>query len=131
MTIIWCMAPEIWSVRDRIFCHFGPFITPLMTQKVNREKIGKKLMEQAFFQVLFYNQKMVAKNSILIWIKILNLIILNFKFQGKLLLLQTNNVQAMLLQSERVLEMNFPAIWQCKLQKLPLHCQPRQHLIVD
>ena len=25
MTIIWCMVPEIWSVIDRIFCHFGPF----------------------------------------------------------------------------------------------------------
>ena len=25
MTIIWCMVPEIWSVEDRIFCHFGLF----------------------------------------------------------------------------------------------------------
>ena len=25
MTIIWCMVPEIWSVTDTIFCHFGPF----------------------------------------------------------------------------------------------------------
>ena len=24
MTIIWCMVHEIWSVTDRIFCHFGP-----------------------------------------------------------------------------------------------------------
>ena len=23
MTIIWSIAPEIWSVMDRIFCHFG------------------------------------------------------------------------------------------------------------
>ena len=28
MTIIWCMVPvvpEIWSVMDRVFCHFGLF----------------------------------------------------------------------------------------------------------
>ena len=25
MTITWCMVPEIWSVTDRTFCHFGPF----------------------------------------------------------------------------------------------------------
>ena len=24
-TSIWCMAPQIWSATDRIFCHFGPF----------------------------------------------------------------------------------------------------------
>ena len=28
MTIIWCMAPEIWSMMDRIFCHFGPYFLP-------------------------------------------------------------------------------------------------------
>ena len=26
MRIIWCMVPEIWSVTDRIFCHFVPFL---------------------------------------------------------------------------------------------------------
>ena len=25
MTIIWCIVPEIWSMTDRIFWHFGPF----------------------------------------------------------------------------------------------------------
>ena len=25
ITFIWCMVPEIWSMTDRIFCHFGPF----------------------------------------------------------------------------------------------------------
>ena len=29
MTIIWCMVPEIWSAKDRIFCHSGPFFTLL------------------------------------------------------------------------------------------------------
>ena len=27
-TIIWCMVPEIWSVIDKIFCHFGSFFCP-------------------------------------------------------------------------------------------------------
>ena len=26
MTVIWWMVPEIWSMTDRIFCHFGPFL---------------------------------------------------------------------------------------------------------
>ena len=29
MTIIWCMVPEILSMRDRIFCPFGPFFALL------------------------------------------------------------------------------------------------------
>ena len=28
MTLIWCIVPEIWSVTDVIFCHFGPFFLP-------------------------------------------------------------------------------------------------------
>ena len=39
------------------------------------------------------------------------------KFQEKSLKWQTNNVQAMLLQSEKVSEIHFPAIWIPKLQK--------------
>ena len=46
MTIIWCMVPEILSVTDRIFCHFGPFFlhffNPLTTQKIKILKIKKK-----------------------------------------------------------------------------------------
>ena len=45
------------------------------------------------------------------------------KFQEKsLLLLQTNDVQVMLLQTQRVSEMSFSAIWKPKLQKLSLWC---------
>ena len=29
MTIAWCMVPEIWSVTDKIFCHFGSFFALL------------------------------------------------------------------------------------------------------
>ena len=28
--IIWCMLPEIWSVTDIIFCHFGPIFALLL-----------------------------------------------------------------------------------------------------
>ena len=45
------------------------------------------------------------------------------KFHKKLLPLKTNNVQAMLLQSERVLEIHFPANCRPTLQKLLL-CYP-------
>ena len=41
MTIIWCIVPEISSVTNKIFCHFGHFFpfTPLTTWKI---KILKK-----------------------------------------------------------------------------------------
>ena len=29
MTITWCMVPEIWSVTDKIFCHFWPIFAPI------------------------------------------------------------------------------------------------------
>ena len=49
ITITWCMLPEIWSVRDIIFCHFGPFFCPLTPlppnnlENQNFEKLKKKL----------------------------------------------------------------------------------------
>ena len=46
------------------------------------------------------------------------------KFQEKLLPMQTNDVQAMLLLSERVLEMHFPANWRPKFQKVLLWYPP-------
>ena len=36
MTIIWCKVPEIWSMKDTIFCHFGPFfalLPPIIPKK--------------------------------------------------------------------------------------------------
>ena len=42
MIIIWCMVPEIWSMRDKIFCHSGPFfalLPPLTTWK--NQSFGK------------------------------------------------------------------------------------------
>ena len=32
------MAPEIWSVTDRIFCHFGPFFVLLPPPPPNNLK---------------------------------------------------------------------------------------------
>ena len=45
MTIIWCMVPEIWSMADRIFCHFGlcfPFYPPKNLKNQNFEKMKKR-----------------------------------------------------------------------------------------
>ena len=41
MTIIWCMVPEIWSVTDRIFCHFGPFFALLPPYQPEKSKFWK------------------------------------------------------------------------------------------
>ena len=42
MTVIWCMAPQIWSAMDRIFCHFGQFFALLPYPKnQNFEKMTK------------------------------------------------------------------------------------------
>ena len=41
---IWCMVPEIWSVKERIFCHFGPFFDlypPTNLKNQNFEKMKK------------------------------------------------------------------------------------------
>ena len=46
MTIVWCMVPEIWSMTDRIFCHFGwffAFLPSKNSENQNFEKIKKCL----------------------------------------------------------------------------------------
>ena len=42
LTIIWCMVPEMWSVIDRIFCHYGPFFPLLPTYGRRKSKSWKK-----------------------------------------------------------------------------------------
>ena len=37
MTITWCMVPEIWSMMDKTFCHFGPFFA-LKNQNLGKMK---------------------------------------------------------------------------------------------
>ena len=57
ITITWCMLPEIWSVRDIIFCHFGPFFCPLTPlppnnlENQNFEKLKKARRYHHFTQV--------------------------------------------------------------------------------
>ena len=44
ITIIWCMLPEIWSVTDIIFCHFGSFFV-LFHYWLPKLKFGKNVKE--------------------------------------------------------------------------------------
>ena len=48
---IWCMVPEIWSVKDRVFCHFGSFfaLLPHNLQNQNFEKMKKNLEILSFY----------------------------------------------------------------------------------
>ena len=41
MTIIWCMVPEIWSMTDTIFCHFGWFLALLPPLQPKNSKFWK------------------------------------------------------------------------------------------
>ena len=41
MTIIWCMIPEISSMTDRFFCHFGPFFALLPLKQPKKSKFYK------------------------------------------------------------------------------------------
>ena len=42
MTIIWCIVPEIRSMTNIIFCHFGPFFALLPTSQTKISKFWKK-----------------------------------------------------------------------------------------
>ena len=35
------MVPEIWSAKDRIFSHFGPFLALLPTNNPENQSFGK------------------------------------------------------------------------------------------
>ena len=43
MTIIWCMVPEIWSMTDNIFCHFGLFFALLPSENNPKNQNFDKL----------------------------------------------------------------------------------------
>ena len=47
MKIKWYMVPEIWSVTDRIFCHFGPFFP--FYSPMNLENKKKQLEILSFY----------------------------------------------------------------------------------
>ena len=41
MRIIWCMVPEMRSMTDSIFCHFGPFFALLPHYQPEKSKFWK------------------------------------------------------------------------------------------
>ena len=41
ITIIWCMVPEIWSVTDRMFCHYRLFFALLARYGPRESKFWK------------------------------------------------------------------------------------------
>ena len=46
------MLPEIWSVTDMIYCHFGPFFcpfTPLLTSKIKIWKKCKTMLDISIY----------------------------------------------------------------------------------
>ena len=71
MTIIWCMVPEIWSVTDRIFCHFGPFfallapspLPPDNSKNPNFEKMKKLLGDIIIFHMCTINDNDMMHGS--------------------------------------------------------------------
>ena len=51
------MVPEIWSINNRIFCHFGEFLSllpPLTTKKSKSWKNEKKTLKY-YYQSVVYN----------------------------------------------------------------------------
>ena len=49
--IIWCMVPEMWSMTERIFWHYGPIfalLPPLTTRKIKILKNWKKDLAISF-----------------------------------------------------------------------------------
>ena len=67
MTIIWCMVPEIPSVTDRIFCHFGPFFTllplPNNPKNQNFEKMKKTPRDIIILNVFTINDNHMLYGS--------------------------------------------------------------------
>ena len=52
------MAPEIWSVKDRIFCHFGPIFALLPPKNLKNqtfENIKKTLRDTIILQMCTKN----------------------------------------------------------------------------
>ena len=49
------MVPDIWSVTDRIFCHFLPFYPPMDPEKQNFEKMKKTLEDIIILQMFTTN----------------------------------------------------------------------------
>ena len=123
--IIWCMLTHIWrACTDIFFLSFQAifcFFTPLLTPQINKLKFGKTVKKHLDI-LSFYRCVPLIK---IIWCMVPEIwsstdrifllswaIVRSFTTPSftKLLPLHTDNVQAMLLQSERVSEINFPAM---------------------
>ena len=52
MTVIWCMVPEIWSVADRIFCHFGPFLPFYLSNNPKNQNFEKMKKTPGYITIL-------------------------------------------------------------------------------
>ena len=66
MTIIWSMVPEIWSVIDKILCHFGPFCPftpPSKSQKIKFWKNEKNTWRYYHFTHVYHNDNHMMYGS--------------------------------------------------------------------
>ena len=91
-----CLFLKCYSCNDHIYSKTGIFLSRFM-QPVSGSK-------NSIFKLSHNTQSHTTPYETL-------------KYQEKSLPLQTNNVQTMLLQSEKLSEMSLPAIWRPKLQK--------------
>ena len=147
------MAPEIWSSAVRIFCvilgNFFSLLSPNTLKNGNIKNERKPWRYYHFTQVyhdhLLYCSRYMAHDGCNYYFHfgLWGIFPSTFlqpvnahktpyeilQFQQKLLLLQKNDVQAMLLQSERVSKINFPAIWRSKIQKISLWYPPWEHFM--
>ena len=66
-TILWCMVP---GVRDKIFCHFGPFLTfyhppsPNNLENQNVEKMKKASRDITIYQKLWLGNVQFLRYSV-------------------------------------------------------------------
>ena len=67
MTIIWCMIPEIWSMRDIIFCHSGLLfalsLLPMDSENQNFEKMKKTHQDIIILQMCTINDSHMMYGS--------------------------------------------------------------------
>ena len=54
MIIIWCIVPEIWSVKDKIFCNFGRFFAFLLPNNPKNQNFGKMKKKTGDFTHVYH-----------------------------------------------------------------------------
>ena len=63
MAIIWCMVPEILSMTDRTFCHFGPFFALLPPLQPKKSKFWK--MKKIPGDIIILHQCTINDNHVM------------------------------------------------------------------